>query len=333
MTITQNPFYDNSAPSDIISIGEAMVELSTEGDIRFASGFKKSYAGDTLNTIVAAQRLGSKTGYMTRLGHDPFAFGLKELLLKEGIATQGIKTVPGQTGLYIVSVQPDGQREFFYYRKQSAASSLHPDDLPVEAIKRAKVVFASGITLALSESARRTVYKAFQIARENNVMTALDPNYREYLWGGSNKAQSQAAQSNAIDAMNDILPLVDVILPSVPGDTQRLIGFSKPEQVVEYYLFKGVQLVAVKAGEAGCYLGFKKEIQHIPALPSRPVDTTGAGDAFNGGFLHGLVTGHSLTDCAKLGNITAGLKIAQHGTLDALPSQQAVYQLLNKHSG
>lgn len=305
-------------PADIITIGEAMLELSCDKDPRVVQNFARAYGGDTLNTAVAAQRLGSKTAFVTRMAQDPFAQGLRDLLSQEGLEITGHRNGQGQTGLYIVYVNAEqqGKREFHYYRQNSAAANLGPEDIPIEAIKQAKVIFSSGITLALSESARKAVHLAFTTARANGVLTAFDPNYRPALWKSTEKA---------LDAFNEILPLVDVILPSIPQDTMSLIGFSRPEQVVDYFGFKGVRLVAVKAGEQGCYLGYKKQIEHVPAMSVKAVDTTGAGDAFNGGFLHGLAKGYNLKDCAKLGVTTAGLKVLNRGTISALPHRDIVY--------
>lgn len=293
-----------------------MLELSCEGDLRVARVFNRSFGGDTLNTAVAAARLGSSVGYVTRIGNDAFALALQELILKEGIQISPNRPTKGPTGLYFVSVDNEGQREFVYYRQKSAASMLSPEDISVELIKNSKIVYASGITLAISDTARQSVIKAFKVAREHGIMTAFDPNYREMLWQSEEKT---------VDALNELLPYVDVFLPSFPDDTTTLINFNKPEQVVDYFLFKGVKLVVVKAGAQGCYLGYKKEIQHIPAMSIKAIDTTGAGDAFNGGFLHGLANQESLINCAKLGITTASLKVLNRGSATAMPSKDAVY--------
>jgi len=299
-----------------------MLELSCEGDLKSARMFNRSFGGDTLNTAVAAARLGSSATYITRIGSDPFALALQELILKENIQLFPQRAGKGQTGLYFVAVNHDGNREFTYYRSNSAASQLGPEDINPDLIKSAKIVYASGITMAISDSARKAVVKAFKIAREAGIMTAFDPNYREALWPSVEKM---------MDALNEILPLVDVFLPSFPEDTGMLINFNKPEQVVDYFLFKGVKLVVVKAGPHGCYLGFRKEIQHIPAMPIKAIDTTGAGDAFNGGFLHGLITEESLLNCAKLGITTASLKVLNRGSASAMPARDAVYSRAFSH--
>lgn len=293
-----------------------MLELSCEGDLRNARNFSRSFGGDTLNTAVAATRLGSSVSYLTRIGQDAFAPALQEMILKEGVNMGPSRPAKGTTGVYFVSVDTEGERDFVYYRKDSAASFLGPDDINLEFIKSAKIIFASGISLAISDSARKAVVKAFKLAREAGILTAFDPNYREALW---------QSEERSIDAMNEILPLVDILLPSFPEDTASIINFNKPEQVVDYFLFKGVKLVAVKAGAQGCYLGYKREVQHIPAMPIRAVDTTGAGDAFNGGFLHGLANEESLLNCAKLGVTTAGLKVLNRGSAAAMPAREAVY--------
>lgn len=293
-----------------------MMELSCDGDLRGARVFNRNFGGDTLNTAVAAARLGSSVTYITRLGNDPFALPLHDMILKENIQIAPNKPGKGSTGLYFVAVDGEGQREFTYYRKESAATHLGPEDISASVIKSAKIIFASGITLSISDSARKAVVKAFTMAREAGIMTAFDPNYRESLWKN---------EAHTMDAMNEILPLVDVFLPSFPEDTAMLVGFKRPEQILDYFLFRGVKLVVVKVGDQGCYLGYKKESMHIPALPARAVDTTGAGDAFNGGFLHGLINGDSLAQCAKLALTTAGLKVLNRGSAIAMPTKEAVY--------
>lgn len=293
-----------------------MVELSCEGELRNARTFNRSFGGDTLNTAVALARLGSSVTYVTRLGNDAFATALHEMMLQEGVQLAPTRAARGSTGLYFVSVDGEGQREFVYYRNNSAASLLGPDDINPDLIRQAKVVYASGISLAISESAHRAVVKAFTIAREAGVLTAFDPNYREALW---------QSEERSVDAMNEILPLVDIFLPSFPDDTLPLISFNRPDQVLDYFLFKGVKLAVVKAGAQGCWLGFGKEIQHVPAMAVKAVDTTGAGDAFNGGFLHGILAQESLINCAKLGITTAGLKVLNRGSAAAMPAREAVY--------
>src|SRR3972149_1098464 len=114
---------------DIISLGECMVELHSEEPIARADSFHKAYGGDTLNTLVAAPRLGPGTGFVTRVGDDPFAPFLLEAWRAEGIDVSHARLVEGFNGLYLISLLPGGEREFTYYRNGSAASTMTPADL------------------------------------------------------------------------------------------------------------------------------------------------------------------------------------------------------------
>lgn len=304
---------------DIITIGEAMVEMSTNQPLDVATNFTRNFAGDAMNTAIAASRLGSKTGFITRLGSDIFADNLRALLKKEQVNTSMCPQVIGQTGLYLVNRGSDpchDQKRVQYYRKNSVAQELCARDINPMYIKSAKIVYSTGVTLALSEATKDAVHRAFEIAKENNIVTAFDPNYRKTLWKN---------EGEALDAINALLPLVDIILPSAPNDTQEMIGFSKPADITNYFMMKGVDLVVCKASNDGSYVGYQGEVKHAPAMKVQAVDTLGAGDAFNGGFLHALTLGKSPIEAAKVGNITAGLRCMNHGTINALPQQEAVY--------
>ncbi len=295
-----------------------MVELSGNGELRFASDFSKSYAGDAFNTAVAARNMGSEVGFLTGIAEDPFAYGLQQVFLTEGVDTRYVKRFPNShTGLYFVSEGENGEREFTYYRKDSAATKINESHITEHMIRSTKMVYATGVTLALSSSMRSAVCKAFQMAREHGVTTAFDPNYRSNLW---------RKPMELLEALDELLPYVDVILPTIPDDTDPTIGLSRPDQVVDYFWFKGVPLVVCKMGEKGCYVAYRNNMEHIPAMKvERVVDTTGAGDTFNGAFLHGMVAGKSLLDCGRLGVTAAGLQIQKQGTLDAMPRRESVY--------
>jgi 2-dehydro-3-deoxygluconokinase len=306
---------------DILSIGEAMAELSTHGALESAKSFTLDYAGDTFNTAVAAARLGSQTGFLTCHGQDAFAEGLRDRLKSEGIVSVGGRATSNPTGLYFVSVDESGEGQFTYYRQNSAASKLSEADITAELIQNCKLVYSSGISLAISENCRKAVLKAFKTAREFGVTTAFDPNYRVKLWNSSETAQS---------CLKEIAPNIDFCFPSYPLDAHyfpQLI--QSPEELVIGFQSLGIPNVLVKAASQGVYVGFDGAIKHYPAYAvDSVIDTTGAGDAFNGGFLHGLTQGKILETSIQLGLVTAALKTTQTGTASAMPYHQAVYQAL-----
>lgn len=300
---------------DLISLGECMVELYCDGSISRAAHFYKAYGGDTLNTAVAASRLGSRTGYISKLGSDPFLPFLLEELTREEIDLECCPVVQGFNGLYLISLGEKGEREFTYYRAGSAASTLSPGDLDPAYIRNARILHASGISQAISSSCRNAVRRAFALARDFGVRTSYDPNFRRKLWS--------AEEAKA--ALEEVLPLTDIFLPSSPEDSQQLLQATDAGEIYDCARKKGPEIIVIKKGEAGCVVAAGGELRSVESFRNAmPVDTSGAGDAFNGGFLHGLLCGLDPVEAARLGVTAAGIKIAGRGAVRSLPQRRMV---------
>ena len=307
---SRQPATNRGDVPDIVSIGECMVEFFWDGPMARARSFTRAFGGDTLNLLVAAARLGCRCAYITRVGDDPFAPDLVEAFQREGIDTTHAPVVDGFNGIYFISLLEGGEREFTYYRAGSAASRLGPDDIDAGRVASAKIVHSSGITQALSPSCRAAVKRAFETARQAGVMTSFDPNLRLKL---CNLEQARAA-------LTEVLPLADVILPSAV-EMQQLIGIEDPEQAASYFHDRGVKIVAIKLGKQGCLVSDGRSITRVPAhRPPMTVDSTGAGDAFAGGFLAGLCRGDSPANAASIGVVVAGLKLRGRGAVASLPT-------------
>jgi len=279
--------------------------------------FTRTFGGDTLNCLVAASRLGSRCGYITRVGDDPFANFLVACWQREGINVEAVRRVPGFNGVYFISTTPSGEREFIYYRRGSAASTLSARDASAGYLRRAKVFHSSGITQALSSSARRCVAHAYRAASRLGLRTSYDPNFRPRLW--------PAERARA--AFEEIAPHIQVILPSSPEDTLALAGSADPRRAIEHFWRLGIGIVAVKQGAKGCWLGYQRRKRHIAAPAAKVVDTTGAGDAFDGAFLHGLALGMSPEEAARLAVATAALSLRARGAIAGLPRRATAYRL------
>ena len=306
---------------DLISVGECMIELFSEEPIEEADTFTRSLAGDSFNICVAACRLGASAGYITRLGNDPFAAYLLNTWSSLGIDTSQIKTVKGFNAVHFVALMPDGDREFVYYRKGSAPTTLEPDDLDPDYIGSAKVLHCSGIAQAISESARATVLAAARIAKERGVKVSYDPNYRHQLWNPDEMRE----------AAHELLPYVDYFLPNSSDDAPALIGSDDPYRAVERYREMGVPVVAVTRGAEGAVIGYDDKIVEVPAYsPGGPIDSTAAGDAFNGGFINSLLNGMSVEDAGRIGTITAGLKLRQRGAIAGMPTREEVSNMFDR---
>ncbi|MFX1286667.1 MAG: sugar kinase [Promethearchaeota archaeon] len=309
---------------DIVSIGECMIELYMEP--RFGENiYVRGFGGDTLNTIVAAARLGSSVAYLTKIGYDPFSQFLLASWKKEKIDVSQIKKVKGAfIGLYFINLDENGERSFQYYRKGSAASTLIPEDFDIAFIREALILYSSGITQALSETNQYTVkelFRNYKAKSSHTKLIAYDPNYREQLWFDR--------KEKAIEAQEEVLPYIDLIFPSFPSDA-KLSNSNTPEEMINFYTSKGINTVIVKLGAKGSIFTNDrgKTIQRVPAFnPSKIVDTTGAGDAFNGGVLRGFIKKFSVEKAVKFGTLISGLKIQGKGAITSLPTLTEV----NRH--
>jgi len=300
---------------DIISIGECMIELSTNESLMNAQVLHKFYGGDTLSTIVAAARLGSKVGYITRVGRDSFQTYLLDSWQAENIDTSNIKIVEGYNGLYIISIQEEERKESVFYRKKSAATTLSTDDISQEYIQQANIVYSTGLAQSISASMKGAVKKAFHIAKEKGCLVAYDPNYRERQWDAD----------EAKEAMEEIIDCVDIILLNNVHDAEWIMEQTSPDKIIKCFWDKGVSTVAVKMGKQGCAVGYNGEINIIPAKEVRVVDSTGAGDAFNGGFLHGIACGYTPFESARLAAIVACEQLKGLGAIKSIPYRDSVY--------
>jgi 2-dehydro-3-deoxygluconokinase len=298
---------------DIVSLGECMVELFADESMTTTPIFSKAFGGDTLNMACGAARLGSRVGYVTQVGRDPFADYLLGSWQAAGVDTTRARLIDGFNGVYFISNFGEGQREFTYYRAGSAASRITPEALDPDYIRGCRFFFASGISQAISTSARATVLAAARLAAESGAQVAFDPNLRPKLW----------SVDEARAALDEIVPHLSVILPSAPEESEVLLGLTEPAAIIEHFWARGVPTVAVKVGAEGCVIGSEERITPVPAHRVSPVvDTTGAGDAFDAGFLHGLAHGRDPVAAARMGTVLAGLKCRGRGATASLPSRE-----------
>jgi len=305
---------------DIVSLGECMIELFSEKSMAEAGYFEKSFAGDTLNVIAAASKLGSKVGYITKIGGDPFGDYLLESWKALSIDTSHVLVDPsGFNGLYFIILKPECEREFIYYRKNSAPSTIKPEDLHPEYIKNAKIFHTSGISQAISDSSKETVKTALEIAKGARVKTSFDPNFRQKLW----------STEKAKKALKDVIEFIDIIFPSAPQETEKLLGISSPKDVIKAFWDFGVEIVCVKTGCLGAVIGYDGDIRKVSQkLKVDAKDTTGTGDAFCGAFLNSLLQGQDPFKASEIANIVAALKTLGRGAIKPLPDRKTVEKAL-----
>jgi 2-dehydro-3-deoxygluconokinase len=295
---------------DILAIGEPLYELNqAPGETVFRPGF----GGDTSNAAIAAARQGAKVGYVTAVGADQFGDAFLSLWKAEGIDTSAVKRSPvAHTGLYFVTHGPSGH-VFSYMRAGSAASRMTPEDMPADAIKSAKVVYASAISQAISSSAADAVFHAMRLARQAGVTVAYDTNLRLRLW----------PLDRARAVIHTAAALADILRPSI-DDARQLTGLDDAERIADFYLAAGPKIVAMTLGAEGALIATQDKRERIAPRKANFVDATGAGDMFTGAFLaEHLRTGDPFA-AGRYANAAAALSTEGYGAVTPMPKRAAV---------
>ncbi len=305
---------------DIVSFGETMVEMFSDKSLSETDFFNKSYAGDTMNIINMASRLGSKCGYITKLGNDPFKEYLESQWKINNIDLSCTQVVEGFNAIHFTVLQDDSNREFVYYRKNSAASEIDESMINIDYLRSTKIFHTSSLTQCLSDSSKIAVEKFLITSKKLGLMTSFDTNFRPNMW----------SSREATTAIEDIINYIDILAPSYPEEVNQIFGLETPEEMIKYGISKGCKIVIVKCGELGAYVGTKDKIIRSNAYtPNGLLDTTGAGDAFMGGFLNSYISGNHMELNLKYGVISAGLKVSGRGGIQSQPTKNEVEKFVS----
>lgn len=300
---------------DLVTIGETMVAFipGEQGYIRYCHSFGKKTAGAESNVAIGMAKLGHTSGWVGKIGEDEFGEFILRELRGEGVdISHAIKTPGAPTGLMFKQFDAQGQTSVFYYRKDSAGSSLCPDDIDPDYISCAKILHISGITPALSESCARTVAYAVEIARRAGCLVSFDPNIRLKLWS----AQSAKAALFPLLSQSDIVLLGE-------DEGELLLDTNRPDQMIERLRAMGVGRIGLKLGAQGAQAADRTNTFLIPPVKVRVVDTVGAGDAFNAGFLAGVIEGRDIEACGRMGALMGAMAVSSYGDVEGLPNRRA----------
>ena len=294
-----------TAQRGIVVVGEGMVELSgTGGRARIGHG------GDTLNTAIHLARFGLPTAFFTSLGRDHFSDGLRAEWSSEGLDTSMILTDPDRyPGLYAIHTDRNGERSFTYWRDQSAARrmfELEGSANAIELAQGAELLYFSLISLAiLPPAGRDTLLRLARHVRGRGGRAAFDGNYRARLWRNASEAR---------EWRDAAIAECDTGLPSLE-DEQQLSGLQSAGAVAEHWQSLGAKEVVVKTGKEGAFVG---GASIAPPAVLEPVDTTGAGDAFNAAYLAARMNGAEPTEAVLAGHSLAGWVAMRSGAVPAV---------------
>lgn len=298
----------------LLSIGECMVELmQAEGGL-----LRKGFAGDTFNTAYYARQYlpaDWSVDYFSAVGNDMISDEMLAFMEGHGIGTGQVARIEGRSpGLYMIHLK-DGERSFSYWRSVSAAKLLARDGDRLRAgIEASDIVVFSGITLAIVQPEDvDTMLAELRRAKASGKHVVFDPNIRPRLWDDVERMRITITEGARAATL---------VMPSLDDETTHF-GDASLEETVARYRALGVENLVVKDGDKGATLVFSGERSHVPSAEVRTiVDTTSAGDSFNGAFLARLATGAGPQDAARFAADAAAAVIQHHGALvarDKLP--------------
>jgi len=275
---------------DLLAMGEPLLEFN-QARPEEPAGYRQGFGGDTSNAAIAASRLGARAAYITRLGDDAFGRMFLELWRREGVDASGVGIdADAPTGIYFVTHGARGH-EFSYLRSGTAASRMRPADLPLDLIRSAAALHASGISQAISASACDSVFAAIEAARSAGAKICYDSNLRLKLW--------PLARARAI--ITATMRLCDWFVPSLE-EARQLSGVEDPQAILDWCHAEGAPVV----------------------------DATGAGDCFDGAFVTRLIAGDAPVQAARYANAAAAMATTGYGAVAPLPRHADVAAFLAK---
>ena len=316
------------AAADVVTVGECLIALvaASQGPLAEANTFERHVAGAEANVAVGLARLGHRPAYIGRVGADGFGTAILRRLRGEGVATDFLTvdyTAP--TGLLVRERRALGPAEVTYYRAGSAGSRLSAADVEAAAddgvFAGARWLHVTGITPAISISAREAVERAIELGRESRLTVSLDLNLRRKLW----------SEEHAAPVLRGLSEKVDVVLASL--DEGRLVAGandgSEATEVATALTGLGPSIAVLKLGREGA-LALERGGTPVAAaaLATPVIDTIGAGDGFSAGLIAARLEGSSLDEAIQVANACGAVAVSVLGDLTGLPDRRELDRLL-----
>ena len=313
--------------TQIMTLGEVLIDLTQTGkDENGIPQFKAFPGGAPANVAVAASRLGTKAGFIGKIGYDSFGAELRKTLEKDDIDTSYLfETEDIPTTLAIVSVDEKGERGFSFYRDPGADTQLTEEEALQFLDGELPLILHFGSLSLTTKPSRGAALKAAEQAREKGVLISYDPNYRAALWDSLEEAVYW--MKTPLD-MVDVLKISDEELNLLTGTSDLVEGSRKLGE-------NGIKLIMITLGSEGVFYRYAMEDTEvcgtIPAVKVTVCDTNGAGDTFLGAVLAQLATKISesgnmeldqdeLEEILAFANRAAAITCSRAGAIPAMPT-------------
>lgn len=315
---------------DTCALGEILIDFTFAGQNADGKNvYEENIGGAPANAAAALAKLGGKAAFIGMTGEDSFGQDCKNCLKELNVETKGMRvTLSQHTTLAFVSLDANGERHFSFCRNPGADTQLSEQDLDTEILENTKILHIGSLSLT-HEPAKSATLKAIEIVKNAGGLISYDPNWRANLWN---------CRQDALEVLRSLFKYADIVKIS-DEEMKLLFGNLDYIQSAKKLREYGVKLVLITLGPKGVYYSFKNFDGVIDCPDVKVVDTTGAGDSFNGGLQYKLTRKENplelnqleLEDALTFANAVASLCVTKRGAIPALPDISSVEELLEKH--
>ncbi|MHA3835165.1 5-dehydro-2-deoxygluconokinase [Terrabacter sp. AAH1] len=308
---------------DLVAIGRVGVDLyplQHGVPLDEVRTFEKFLGGSAANVTVAAVRHGRRAALVSAVADDAFGRFVHRELLQLGVDDAHVQTVRGgpPTPVTFCEIFPPDSFPIWFYRYPVAPDLLiTAESLPMQAIRQARVHWSTAT--GLSQEPSRSAHHAAWEGRGRAPLTVLDLDYRAVFWTDADEAHRR---------VSDALGKVTVAVGNAE-ECEVATGESDPERAADRLLEAGVELAVVKLGPRGVLAVTPTERVSVGPFPVRVVNGLGAGDAFGGALVHGLLEGWDLERTLHFANVAGALVAGRFECSTAMPTTAEVQELLS----
>ena len=306
---------------ELLTVGRVGVDLYPQQSgvpLSEVDTFAKSLGGTATNVAVAAARLGRRSAVLTKVGPDGFGTYVRDALTGFGVSPDFVGTNPELlTPVVFCELNPPEDPPLLFYRLPTAPDlTLTEDDVPWDVVESVPVLWVTGTGVS-AEPARAT-QRAMLTRRGRRTHTVLDLDYRPMFW--ADKAAARAEYRWMVDHVS--------VVVGNRAEAEVAVGTADPEAAAERLLDHGVELAIVQKGGDGVLVATSDGMWTVPPHPIDVVCGLGAGDAFGGALVHGLLSGWAPAEIARYSNVAGALVAGRLACADAMPTAGEIEALL-----
>lgn len=312
----------------VVTLGELLIDfVPTEAGLGVAGTplWERVPGGAPANVAVGLARLGVSVAFVGMVGDDPFGYYLADVLRDNGVDVRALRfSSVARTALAFVALQPDGERDFVFYRHPSADMLFSVADLD-EALIAEAAIFHCGSISSINEPTRSATYRALELARQHQRLISIDPNLRLPLWPSAEMARS---------SIRELIRSANIIKVSAE-EAEFLTGETDLQRAAKQLWHPELKLLAITQGSAGCTYVTPNASGQVAGFSVKTLDTTGAGDSFTAGLLANLARSPQIwqdsaavEQALRQANAAGALTTTVRGAIPALPTIERIEALL-----